>query len=155
MILIIYYLGHFFHGMHISPCDLLCVFTFRIVVDFGYILGQDPKPYPPPVKICPEMIEAMGGLQSSDFAHFKSLCLVAFTILRKSANLILNLVLLMGEASIPNFPHRSVHDMFQEKFCTNMSEEEAVKELEQRLKGSSPYHTFLDKMHIFTQYWKS
>lgn len=97
----------------------------------------------------------MGGLQSPDFARFQNLCLVAFTILRKSANLILNLVLLMGEASIPNFPHRSVHDMFQEKFCTNMSEEEAVKELEKRLRGSSLYHNFLDRMHNFTQYWRS
>lgn len=21
-------------------------------IDFGYILGQDPKPYPPPIKLC-------------------------------------------------------------------------------------------------------
>lgn len=30
-------------------------------IDFGFILGKDPKPYPPPFKLCPEMVEAMGG----------------------------------------------------------------------------------------------
>lgn len=30
-------------------------------IDFGYILGNDPKPFPPPMKICREMIDAMGG----------------------------------------------------------------------------------------------
>jgi phosphatidylinositol kinase/protein kinase (PI-3 family) len=29
-------------------------------IDFGYILGHDPKPYPPPMKIVREMVEAMG-----------------------------------------------------------------------------------------------
>lgn len=28
-----------------------------IHIDFGYILGEDPKPYPPPFKFKSEMIE--------------------------------------------------------------------------------------------------
>ena len=31
-------------------------------IDFGFILGRDPKPYPPPIKIRMDMIEAMGGI---------------------------------------------------------------------------------------------
>ena len=30
-------------------------------VDFGFILGRDPKPMPPPMKLTSEMINAMGG----------------------------------------------------------------------------------------------
>ncbi len=30
-------------------------------IDFAYILGNDPKPFPPPMKLCREMIEGMGG----------------------------------------------------------------------------------------------
>ena len=30
-------------------------------IDFGFILGEDPKPYPPPFKLCKEMVEGMGG----------------------------------------------------------------------------------------------
>eukprot|EP00919_Chromeraceae_sp_WS-2016_P031861 GHVR01075149.1.p1 GENE.GHVR01075149.1~~GHVR01075149.1.p1 ORF type:complete len:134 (+),score=11.27 GHVR01075149.1:203-604(+) len=32
-------------------------------IDFGFILGRDPKPYPPPIKIRMEMIDAMGGTE--------------------------------------------------------------------------------------------
>ncbi|PWA01443.1 hypothetical protein BB558_002456 [Smittium angustum] len=28
-------------------------------VDYGFILGNDPKPFPPPIKLCKEMVEAM------------------------------------------------------------------------------------------------
>ncbi|KAJ7606591.1 atypical/PIKK/PI3K protein kinase, partial [Mycena polygramma] len=79
--------GHFFH------------------VDFGYILGRDPKPFPPPVKVCKEMVDGMGGAQSPHYARFKNFCFTAFTILRKSANLILNLVALMADANIPSYSH--------------------------------------------------
>lgn len=30
-------------------------------IDFGFIFGKDPKPSPPPVKLCKEMIEGMTG----------------------------------------------------------------------------------------------
>jgi len=36
-------------------------------IDFGYILGRDPKPMPPPMKLSKEMIEAFGGMQSDHF----------------------------------------------------------------------------------------
>ena len=28
-------------------------------IDFGFILGKDPKPYPPPIKLCQEMVDYM------------------------------------------------------------------------------------------------
>ncbi|KAI7986287.1 hypothetical protein LOK49_LG14G01678 [Camellia lanceoleosa] len=37
--------------------------------DFGFILGCDPKPFPPPMKLCKEMVEAMGRAES----HTKSI----------------------------------------------------------------------------------
>lgn len=32
-------------------------------MDFAFILGRDPKPFPPPMKLCKEMVEAMGGAE--------------------------------------------------------------------------------------------
>lgn len=75
---------------------------FPTSVDFGYILGRDPKPFPPPVKVCKEMVDGMGGTNSIHYHRFRSLCFTAFTSLRKSANLILNLVALMVDANIPD-----------------------------------------------------
>lgn len=71
-------------------------------VDFGYILGRDPKPFPPAVKVCKEMVDAMGGVSSPHYGRFKGLCFTAFTSLRKRANLIINLVALMVDANIPD-----------------------------------------------------
>jgi phosphatidylinositol kinase/protein kinase (PI-3 family) len=76
--------GHFFH------------------VDFGYILGRDPKPFPPSIKVCKEMVDGMGGDKSSHYGRFKRLCYTAFICLRKNSGLIINLVGLMIEANIPD-----------------------------------------------------
>ena len=69
-------------------------------IDFGYILGRDPKPFPPPMKLCKEMVEAMGGGDSKLYVRFRLFCCEAFNILRASSNLILNLLMLMTDANI-------------------------------------------------------
>jgi phosphatidylinositol 3-kinase len=40
-------------------------------IDFGYILGRDPKPMPPPMKLSKEMIEAFGGMTSDHYQQFR------------------------------------------------------------------------------------
>ena len=40
-------------------------------IDFGYILGRDPKPMPPPMKLSKEMIEAFGGMTSDHYHQFR------------------------------------------------------------------------------------
>ncbi|GJJ08563.1 hypothetical protein Clacol_002782 [Clathrus columnatus] len=129
--------GHFFH------------------VDFGYILGRDPKPFPPPVKVCNEMVDAMGGTTSTHYARFKHFCFTAFSILRKSANLILNLVSLMVDADIPDIKHRDVHEQLQDKFRLDLTEEEAIKHFETLLNETSYIAVVWDRIHDFAQYWRS
>jgi len=73
-----------------------------IHVDFGYILGRDPKPFPPPMKLNKEMVEAMGGTASLEYQKFREHCYNAFLTLRRSANLILNLFSLMLDAGVPD-----------------------------------------------------
>jgi phosphatidylinositol 3-kinase len=71
-------------------------------VDFGYILGRDPKPFAPQMKLCREMIEGMGGSQHPNYLAFKSYAFTAWSTLRKSSNLLLNLFALMQGANIPD-----------------------------------------------------
>ena len=52
-------------------------------VDFGYILGRDPKPLPPPMKLSKEMVEGMGGMQSEQYQEFRKQCYTAFLHLRR------------------------------------------------------------------------
>ena len=123
--------GHFFH------------------VDFGYILGRDPKPYPPPVKVAKEMVDGMGGAQSAHYARFQSLCYTAFIGLRKNANLILNLVALMVEAGIQDIqlePDKAVWKV-QEKFMLDLNEEDAIKQFEALLNDTSYLTVMFDRIH--------
>ncbi|GAA5927147.1 phosphatidylinositol 3-kinase VPS34 [Sporobolomyces koalae] len=131
--------GHFFH------------------VDFGYILGRDPKPFPPAVKVCKEMVDAMGGVHSPHYARFKSLCYTAFTTLRKNSNLLINLVALMVDANIPDIkfePDKAVMKV-QDKFLLNLSEEQAIKTFEALLNDTSYFTSVLDKVHSIAQYWRA
>ena len=57
-------------------------------IDFGFILGRDPKPLPPPLKLNREMVEAMG---SDGWSQFKSYCYEAYINLRRHSQLILSL----------------------------------------------------------------
>ena len=101
------------------------------------------------------MVDAMGGVQSTHYARFKNYCFTAFTILRKSANLILNLVTLMVDANIPHIKHRDVHEQVLGKFCLEMTEEQAIEHFERLLNDISPFTAVLDRMHDWAQYWRS
>ncbi|KPA79306.1 putative PI3-kinase [Leptomonas pyrrhocoris] len=67
-------------------------------IDFGYVFGNDPKPFPPPMKINREMVEVLGGPQSTGFTEFKLYCCSAYNTLRKHAALLLHLLLLGAHA---------------------------------------------------------
>lgn len=99
-------------------------------IDFGYILGRDPKPMPPPMKLSKEMVEAMGG--GSDFhTEFRKHCYTAFLHLRRHANVMLNLFSLMIDANVPDIalePDKAVKKV-EENLKLGLTDEEAVQHL--------------------------
>ncbi|KAI9503625.1 Phosphatidylinositol (PI) 3-kinase [Coemansia spiralis] len=128
-------------------------------VDFGYILGRDPKPFPPPMKLCKEMVEAMGGMDSLMYQRFKSHCFVSFSILRKSSNLILNLFSLMVHSNIPDIavaPDQVVA-MVQDRFCLDLSEEEAMRFFQTLISDSvkALFPQVIETIHKWAQYWRN
>ena len=56
-------------------------------IDFGYILGLDPKILSPKFRLTNEMIDAMGGSNSKYFHMFKQYCTTAFNCLRKHVDI--------------------------------------------------------------------
>merc|ERR1712088_132917 len=108
-------------------------------IDFGYILGRDPKPLPPPMKLSKEMIEAFGGMASEHYQEFRKECYTAFLSLRRYANLILNLFSLMVDASVPDIalePDHAVRKV-QDKFRLDLSDEEAISYLQKLIDDSA------------------
>ncbi|KAH1012528.1 hypothetical protein HUJ05_011673 [Dendroctonus ponderosae] len=135
---------------YIRSCAGYCVITYLLGVgdrhldnllltqDGRYILGRDPKPLPPPMKLSKEMVEAMGGINSEHYQEFKKLCYTAFLHLRRHANLMLNLFSLMTKASVPDIalePDKAVKKV-QDKLMLDLGDEEAVHEIQNLIDSS-------------------
>ena len=132
----------------VKSCAASCVFTYILGVgdrhldnimllpdghmfhiDFGFVFGRDPKPLPPPFRFTKEMAEVLGGTEGEMFQQFKSLACQAYNWLRKSANLILNLLELMVDARIPDLsvytnPQAALNRV-KDRFRLDMSDEAA------------------------------
>ncbi|XP_017488703.1 PREDICTED: phosphatidylinositol 3-kinase catalytic subunit type 3-like, partial [Rhagoletis zephyria] len=136
--------------------NLMMTKTGRLFhIDFGFILGRDPKLRPPPMKITREMVDAMGGMSSENFARFCNLVRTAFLHLRRHANLILNLFSLMVDANVPDIalePDKTVQKV-QDKFKLELNDEQAVhhitEQVEQSVRSIMP--VVVDQLHKMTQ----
>jgi phosphatidylinositol 3-kinase len=125
--------GHFFH------------------IDFGFILGRDPKPFPPPMRLTAEMINGMGGYDSPNYSLFKAYCCQAYNILRRSAGLVTVLLQLMRDAGIddlhpdPALQIAKVH----EKFRVDIDDESADKAFLRLIDDSvaALFPAFLEILH--------
>jgi len=67
-------------------------------IDFGFVLGYDPKPIKEvSMRIFPDMVDALGGVNSQYYNEFKKLCTKIFNTLRKHINLFVNMLTLFAE----------------------------------------------------------
>lgn len=136
--------------------NLLMTKTGRLFhIDFGFILGRDPKLSKPPMKITREMVDAMGGMDSENFYKFCSFVRTAFLHLRRHANLILNLFSLMIDANVPDIalePDKTVQKV-QDKFKLELNDEQAdhyiTEQVEQSVRSIMP--VVVDQLHKMAQ----
>nr|CAD7265468.1 unnamed protein product [Timema shepardi] len=145
---------------YVRSCDNLLLTTSGKLfhIDFGYILGRDPKPLPPPMKLSKEMVEAMGGVTSEHYQEFRKQCYTAFLHLRRHANLMLNLFSLMVDASVPDIalePDKAVKKV-QDKLRLDLGDEEAVHFMQNLLDLSvtAVMAALVEQLHKFAQYWR-
>jgi phosphatidylinositol 3-kinase len=127
-------------------------------IDFGYILGKDPKLYPPPMKLCKQMVECMGGKNSKGYEEFKKKCVDAYLYLRINARLIVNMFYLMIHCGINELSENpeNVLNKLHEKFVPNLNPQEASNSLLNKLEESvSAFYPYLmEKFHAWANYWK-
>jgi phosphatidylinositol 3-kinase len=133
--------GHFFHA------------------DFGYILGRDPKPFAPAMKLSKEMVDCMGGSNSEHYRQFKQYCFLAYSALRKNCNLILNLFTLMANANIPDIklePDKAALKV-KERFHLELAEEDAIRHLERIMDDNlnALVPVVIDKLHELVQAFRA
>jgi phosphatidylinositol 3-kinase len=138
-------LGHFFH------------------VDFGFIFGKNPPGknlWPPPIRICKEMINAMDGPNKPNYKRFVDKCVTAFKYLRNHSKYIFNLFHLMIHAGIGDLPANDAENILvkmYEKFLPHIRDQETVeKEFSSFIRESANafFPKFMEKVHVWAQYWK-
>ena len=126
-------------------------------IDFGFIMGRDPKPFPPPMKLCKEMVFGMGGQDSPHYMQFKSFACEAYNILRKSGNLILSLVSLMVDSNLEDVDGMRSVLKLQEKLKLDLSDEEAAAHLQNLITESvrAILPSLMEKVHQWAKYWRN
>ena len=126
-------------------------------IDFGYILGKDPKPLPPPIKLCKEMVELMGGKGSKGFNDFQQKCVNAYWVLRENARVIVNMFYLMIDSGIPELNNIDNLEKLHEKFVPQKNKQEAATYILDNLKESvdALMPVVMETFHAWAQYWKT
>lgn len=102
----------------LESCAAYCIITFLLGVcdrhldnimlrfdgclfhiDYGFVLGQDPKPLKTPVmRISREMLAVLGGVDSEAYKRFKVLCSRIYNCLRRHVNLFVCMLRLLSES---------------------------------------------------------
>lgn len=121
-------------------------------IDFGYVLGHDPRSWAvAPIRLTKDMVDTMGGRGSPGFGKFISHCCQAYKVLRENSALILNLLYLMKDSQIDTLfdDHEAVVQVVRERFEPDRSEEQAeIRLLEKLAKCEDTFvTTFSDALH--------
>ena len=128
-------------------------------IDFGYILGKECKPFPPPMKLCKEIVECMGGKGSNQYQDFTKLCCECYNTIRKSSKLIMNLFQMIINSNIQVFKEMGMKIIvkLKEKLRMDVSDDRAAKIMCGLIETSvnALFAVFVDQFHDFVQYWKS
>ncbi|TDH66922.1 hypothetical protein CCR75_001903 [Bremia lactucae] len=110
-------------------------------IDYGFILGKDPKPLQPPMRLDHYMIEALGGTLTPQFEQFKQLCVIAFNCLRRHVSLFMIMLTLVVKA-LPeitdfgvNYTQSDLEAFVIERFLPGQSDDEAATALMLRMEG--------------------
>ncbi|KAL6705116.1 Phosphatidylinositol 4-kinase pik1alpha (PI4-kinase)(PtdIns-4-kinase) [Coniothyrium glycines] len=121
-----------------------------IHIDFGFMLSNSPGSMgfeAAPFKLTQEYVDVLGGLTSTGFEEFKTLCKKAFQALRKDADRLIMLVDLMSKQSkMPCFAAgaASVTNSLRARMMLHLSKEEAETFVEELIaKSVGSYYTRL------------
>jgi len=123
-------------------------------IDFGHFLGNFKTKFGvnrerAAFVFTPEMAFVMGGRKSKDFKRFLKLCSEAFKVLRKHADILENLFILMVSAGMPELLVESDVHYLRDKLCLFDDEKKADKSLRDEIKKSlaSKYRRFDNMIH--------
>ena len=121
-------------------------------VDFGYVLGEDPKHIATPMRITEDMVEAIGGRSSASFAAFVKRTQIGYEHMRSYASFWYHLL----AAEFYIFGDKSRHwkrirDHVLDRFVPGELDEEAslhIQTVVQRATNDSVVQRMADFAHL-------
>ena len=66
-------------------------------IDYGFVLGCDPKFRNPTMRISKDIIDCIGGVESKGYELFRTSCTQIYNCLRKHIHLFYNMLLILSE----------------------------------------------------------
>ena len=158
----------------VNSCAAYCVITYMLGIgdrhlenimitksgllfhiDYGFILGNEPKFLAPEIRITPDMIDAMGGLDSKYYTRFQNMCSKFYNCLRRHVNLFIIMLSMLYKLSpsIDNnkFKKEFIKKQIIKRFLPNENYEEAKLKFKTQVDNShkSNYNNsfFIDFFH--------
>ena len=131
-------------------------------LDFGYILGKNPKGKGirvPHIRINKHMVLGLGGPNSPGYREFVSKTIDAFLYLRNHRNLIMNLMSLMIDSGLDNLPKPEAEKLLSqmnERFLPHLGNEQARKTFEKIIYDSvnNQFAESMELAHRFVGFFK-
>ena len=120
-------------------------------IDFGYILGKDPKLMSPDIRLTPEMIDAMGGVYSKSYINFKIYCSKAFNCIRRHSKLFYIMLNDLYKLSNEKISSQFIKEYINVRFVPGENYEEALRRIQDKIdihSGANSYaETIIDYFH--------
>ena len=130
-------------------------------IDFGFILGEDPKKsIAPSMRITDDMVETLGGENSIYYSEFQKLCNLIYNCLRRYYNLFMNMLLLLQESYPPiindsvNFNYDQLKNEIINRFLPGQVSKEAELHLINEINSSKSggyKSTLIDTLHYYSK----
>jgi len=104
-----------------------------IDIDFGHFLGNIKRKFGikrerAPFVLTPDFVYVIHRGGAEGFKHFVECCVTAYSILRKKANMLMNLFAMMLSTGIPELRTASDIHYLRDALCLGLTDEEAGKE---------------------------
>lgn len=129
-------------------------------IDYGWIMGCDPKLTETIVRISPEMLDAMGGRESDNYRHFRELCTQVYNTVRVHVGLISSYLMLLNEINPKVYTHKKIMKEVLKRFEPGVNQPDAKCHLFNLMDRSYSNHwkyNLIDFFHSgsLSSFWKS
>lgn len=118
-------------------------------IDFGYILGMDPVFTNPGIRITPEIINTIGGMNSKYYNEFKELCTKIYNCLRRNVDMFIHHIMLIPDISDLNISKQHIRELILQRFIPGENNIDANLHIVNQLEK----YNYTDKIKDWCHYY--